>query len=743
MATQQLNNELDQAIPFRIEYRFDQAFKAFNQAHPQLDVATVNQWRCAFELAMHAQLDAATREFELLAGQCNETSFTALFNLSMCHLLNGSVADASIFFAKAESIRIDDYWLHIYSGITDFTLGLIGRANAHWWAATRIKNDDFGQQLLHRFFTDDHHPERVALYPLCQGRGIDVGCGHRKTHPEAVGIDLVGNGEKLETADNVRHRNSQTDIACSGDDLYMFADNSLDYVVQRHNLEHYQDPIKALQEWARVLKPGGILGMVVPDEDQCDTIRLDPTRKHVYTQASLRRLIHLLPGLQVVHMAPLLYKSSFICVVQKEDQQRMAGFNYPACKANFEKEEIRRRIDLYTQGGMPGLVAQCLRYLDLSYKHQRDRAGKAPLSGQARPKIGSLVLGLDRGNVHGWGICSQYLIKELSKLVSVEDLDQSTASNQRRHVEGKVVHALTSADFFPLFGQVRGDQNYGYTFFEKKLSDLSVKNAKKFDLVMAGSTWCRDRMLEKGIENCAILIQGIDPERFYPISTPSVDDRFVIFSGGKWELRKGQDLVLRAVKILQEKYPDVWLINCWYNMWPASVRMMESSPHIAFSYRKDASWEQNMLNTYALNGLDANRIITCDLIPHEQLRQLYARTHIGVFPNRCEGGTNLVLMEYMACGKPVIATNGSGHKDILNQDNALCLNDLREIRIVDEGGGDVGIWQEPSLDDLVDRIEYAYAHRDVIARIGARAGEHLKRFTWAHTARRLLTLLEG
>ena len=282
-----------------------------------------------------------------------------------------------------------------------------------------------------------------------------------------------------------------------------------------------------------------------------------------------------------------------------------------------------------------------------------------------------------------------------------------------------------------IFEHVRGEQNYGYTFFEKRLGQQSVENAKTFDLILAGSTWCRDRMLEKGIENCDVLIQGVDPELFFPVETAPRSDRFVIFSGGKFELRKGQDLVLKAVKILQERHSDVWLINCWYNSWPASIRMMESSPHISFSYRKDLSWQQNMQRLYAINELDADRIITHDLVDHAELRNLYAQTDIGVFPNRCEGGTNL-----HACAKPVIASNCSGHKDIL--DNAIRLNELNEIRT---GGrsGDRYLGGTPLASLTVSNMPTPI---ELIAQYGLRAGEDLKMMSWAHTAERLLKLIE-
>ncbi len=44
-----------------------------------------------------------------------------------------------------------------------------------------------------------------------------------------------------------------------------FLDSSLNYVASSHVLEHVANPLSALREWHRVLAPGGIIYMVVPD----------------------------------------------------------------------------------------------------------------------------------------------------------------------------------------------------------------------------------------------------------------------------------------------------------------------------------------------------------------------------------------------------------------------------------------------------------------------------------------------
>jgi glycosyltransferase involved in cell wall biosynthesis len=355
----------------------------------------------------------------------------------------------------------------------------------------------------------------------------------------------------------------------------------------------------------------------------------------------------------------------------------------------------------------------------------------------------TLFLGLVKGDGYGWGVCSRYLIAELSRIRPIHVLTERDGTASEAHLNGPLFQAIADIDFHPVFPQARGRRNVGYTFFENELSAVSLENAKRFDLILGGSNWCRERMIEKGVTNCGVLVQGIDPELFYPIEECKSAERFVIFSGGKFELRKGQDLVLRAVKIMQDKYPDVWLVNCWYNLWPASTRLMTYSKHIRFEHREQETWQVTMQRTYLQNGLDPTRIQTFELLPQERQRDLFAQTDIGLFPNRCEGGTNLVLMEYMACAKPVIASNASGHRDIVHSDNSLLLNDLTDYLVRDRDGRLIARWQEPSLDEMVAQLEYAYHHRSNIRNVGQCGGEHMKKFTWRHAALNLIRLMEN
>ena len=57
------------------------------------------------------------------------------------------------------------------------------------------------------------------------------------------------------------------DIVSPGDQLPL-DDSSVDFVISSHVIEHFPDPIKALKEWYRVVKPGGYLYIIAPHKER-------------------------------------------------------------------------------------------------------------------------------------------------------------------------------------------------------------------------------------------------------------------------------------------------------------------------------------------------------------------------------------------------------------------------------------------------------------------------------------------
>ena len=374
-----------------------------------------------------------------------------------------------------------------------------------------------------------------------------------------------------------------------------------------------------------------------------------------------------------------------------------------------------------------------------------------------------LTLALPLGNTFGWGICGKYLARELAKLSQVRlvasPFELQDIGNEFEYIEllriaadresalssaadGPVLQAITGAELLPMAPDIRGKRNAGYAFIENSnLPQASLDNARAhFDLVVAGSTWCQEVLRAHGMEQTAVVFQGVDQAIFnmYENRKAFFGERFVVFSGGKFELRKGQDIVMRAFRVLQERHDDVLLVNAWFNHWEGSIRSMAASPHIDFDYQGgDHCAAINRL--LSENGINLRNVVTLPAKPQIAMAQIYKNSDCGLFPNRCEGGTNMALMEYMACGKPAIVSNSSGHRDMANDGNAMLLKRLRPLTL--SVGGQATVWDEPSLDEAIEALEWAYQHREALDDIGEAAGWSMQAHSWAAAAAQFHALL--
>jgi SAM-dependent methyltransferase len=95
-----------------------------------------------------------------------------------------------------------------------------------------------------------------ALY--CRGKGIEIGSGGKHTVKGSLLVDIV---------DDFSSRNRyKVDYSRDAHSLPDIKDSSLDYVCSSNVLEHLTNPIKAILEWLRILKPGAILWLKIPDK---------------------------------------------------------------------------------------------------------------------------------------------------------------------------------------------------------------------------------------------------------------------------------------------------------------------------------------------------------------------------------------------------------------------------------------------------------------------------------------------
>jgi glycosyltransferase involved in cell wall biosynthesis len=184
------------------------------------------------------------------------------------------------------------------------------------------------------------------------------------------------------------------------------------------------------------------------------------------------------------------------------------------------------------------------------------------------------------------------------------------------------------------------------------------------------------------------------------------------------------------------------LLTAWHNPWPASMETMKASPHIRCDWA-GRDWAEQMGRLHGANGIEPGKALAMGNLTPEQMAQVYSLSDVGLFPNRCEGGTNLVLMEYMACGKPAIVTDATGHKDLCHAGNAFLLRDLHPLAINDEKGRLAARWVEPSLAEIIASVEYVYAHRVEARARAAAAAEEMRQWTWRRTAETVVSTMRS
>ena len=328
---------------------------------------------------------------------------------------------------------------------------------------------------------------------------------------------------------------------------------------------------------------------------------------------------------------------------------------------------------------------------------------------------------------HGWGIFGTHLALHLikgprppviftepsfigiSEEISNKILSYLVVPEQTALDHTTMLHSLGN-DFQEnkISKHLRGRKNVAFAFFENEIKDQTVIERVKFwDRLLVGSSWNRDVCLDLGISNVAFVSQGVDTKQFYPGPKQGVPSgRFVIYSGGKLEHRKGQDLVLAAFKIFNQLHPNSLLITAWQNSWIESALTITQSKYIDVAPVMNEHGSIGMTEWAINNGVPADSFVDLGWVSNARLPAILRESDVALFPSRCEGGTNLVAMEAMASGIPCILSQNTGHLDLIEAGNCYALTD----QLSDQA--DLFL-QTSSIDQIVEKLELAYTdHQD-------------------------------
>ena len=265
----------------------------------------------------------------------------------------------------------------------------------------------------------------------------------------------------------------------------------------------------------------------------------------------------------------------------------------------------------------------------------------------------------------------------------------------------------------------------GFPIFElDTFNELEKHHLQSCDELMVCSKWAKD-VVDSNTLLCptSVIPLGVDMNIFKP-APRRVDDKTIFFNCGKWEVRKGHDILMEAFKKVCEKVDNV-------ELW-----MMCSNPFN--SPEEENRWVQSYNHPQV------------KLIPRMETQQevynIITQVDCGVFPSRGEGW-NLELLEMMAVGKHVIATDYSAHTEFCTEENCgLIPINTTEPAFDGKWFFGQGNWAEMNtleINTLAHKmLETHYLLRSEDCRNEAGI-ETARKFSWQNTAREIIKCLQN
>jgi len=287
--------------------------------------------------------------------------------------------------------------------------------------------------------------------------------------------------------------------------------------------------------------------------------------------------------------------------------------------------------------------------------------------------------------------------------------------------------------------RIFGRSNIGRCIFDN--ANISNFRLDKFDTLLCGSNWSAELVRKHTGRPVEVIFEGIDPSLFCPGPRSGIMDqgKFYIFSGGKVELRKGQDLVLRAFREFSKRHTNTVLVTAWHSPWPRFADRFKGT--LDAPLELDENGRVNIKKWGADNGIDPSLIVEIFSTPNQLMPTLLREMHVALQPSRAESCTNLPAMEAMACGVPVIVAENTGMKDLIVEDNCIHLSRQGPVQQQSPNHSSEG-WGESSIDEIVEALEMVYADQQCREAIGAAGARWIREHrTWQIHADKLKDLV--
>ena len=290
----------------------------------------------------------------------------------------------------------------------------------------------------------------------------------------------------------------------------------------------------------------------------------------------------------------------------------------------------------------PFKINQRWRYSQVAHSEEIDGVSVQHPRYLMIPKVGMVLHGL---------LHVSFALFEIIKRVQ-KDFDFDLIDSHYAYPDGFAAVLVGQLLRKPVIISARGsDVNLFRTFpVVQRLLRFAFLRAER---VIAVSQALKDAILQLGIpeEKIEVIPNGVDLEKFRPIPTDEARKRLqlrgnsLLVSVGNLNPNKGFDKLIKSVRILseQDSQQDIHLV------------IIGEGPEL-----------KNLQGLVHALGLE-ERVSFAGGVPHQELFLWYSAADIVCLASGREGWPN-VLLEAMACSKPVVATAVGGIPEIVSSD---------------------------------------------------------------------------
>ena len=345
-------------------------------------------------------------------------------------------------------------------------------------------------------------------------------------------------------------------------------------------------------------------------------------------------------------------------------------------------------------------------------------------------------------NPLGYGVAGLNIFKELVKNVDVtlfpigqievdNQEDANLVSQHMKHTFDYNAPCLKIWHEFSMAERIGSGPFFGFPFFEiTQFNEPRINHLSACDKVIVASNWAKE-IVEDQVQDQEVHVAplGVNRNIFDEGLKSNTEGKCIFLNCGKWEKRKGHDILLEMFKKAFTTENDV-------ELW-----MLSSNPFLNQKERDE--WERYYQSDPRVKLVPRQK-------SHIDLSIAMTSATCGVFPSRAEGW-NLELLEMMSLGKPVIATNYSAHTEFCTKENCM-LVEIEEFEPANDGKwfqGDVGDWaclEGNPFNQVVHYMRQIYEeyHLPESKELYNKEGiETAKKFSWTNTAKKVEEIIYG